>query len=174
MRLIVNLLAALIVFTISCGPEKAAEQSASDPVSVVRIRQGEKIGGECRFAEDISQYPVTPWPPSENCFEAVTIGPIQRDALEQMKRDRPLFWENSYPWQQALVGEWMDGECRFTSPAVQAYLEFSEPASTDMENCVMIVDVGPATEKEIEAVQLHGSVSSETAVPAPSVPARGQ
>jgi hypothetical protein len=132
------------------------------------------IGGECRFREDIFGYPATYFPASEDCLQAVRIGPIYPRELEQMKQDVPLFFENSLPFQQALVGEWIDGECRFTSPAVQAYLEFSEPASTDMENCVMIVDVGPATEKEIEAVQLHGSVSSETAVPAPSVPARGQ
>ena len=170
MRLIVNLLAALIVFTISCGPEKAAEQSASDPVSVVRIRQGEKIGGECRFAEDISQYPVTPWPPSENCFEAVTIGPIQRDALEQMKRDRPLFWENSYPWQQVLPGEWIDGECKFTGPVFKVFEEISETLSTDWITCLRTIEMGPVTQKQVEEIERLGTTERSTAIPAPAVP----
>ena len=171
MRLIVVLLAALLLLTISCSERG---DSGSDPVSVVRIRSGEMMDGQCRFADDLSGYPATFSTDQENCWQAVTIGPLTPGEVERMKQDVPLFWERSSPYQQALVGERIGGECEFSNPAVQAYLEFSEPSSTDLENCVMIVDVGPATEKQIEEVQRHGSVSSETAAPAPSVPSPGQ
>ena len=111
---------------------------------------------------------------SEDCYQAVGIGPLGPDELEQMKRDEPSFWEKSLPYQQALVGERIDGECDFSSPAVQAYLAFSEPTSTDWTNCIMTVDVGPATERQIEEVERHGSTASEAAVPATPEPAPGQ
>lgn len=167
MRLIAGLFVPLLVLTVSCGD---GGESSSDPVSVVRVRSGEKVGGECRFGDDLSQYPVTYSGISDDCVQAVTIGPLTLAELEDMQRQESSFWENSFPYQQALVGEWIGGECDFSHPAAQAYLEFSEIASTDLENCVMIVDVGPVTEKQIEKVERHGSVSSETAVPAMAVP----
>ena len=167
MRIIAGLLAPLLVLAVACGE---GGESSSDPVSVVRIRSGERVGGECRFADDLSQYPVTYSGVSDDCVQAVTIGPLAPAELEDMQRQESSFWERSFPYQQALVGEWIDGECDFSHPAVQAYLEFSEIVSTDETNCVMIVDVGPVTERQIEGVERHGSVSSETAVPAATVP----
>lgn len=168
-RLITVLLAALLAMAVSCGSDDLG--SSSDPVSVVRLRLGEKVEGGCRFLEDISLYPVAYRTNHENCWQAVTIGPLGRAELEEMKQDVPLFWEKSSPYQQALVGERIDGECKFDSPAVRAYLEFSTTASTDWEDCIMIVDVGPVTEEQVEAVQRPGGThSSETALPAPSSP----
>ena len=167
MRLIAGLLSLLLVLTLSCGERG---ESSSESVSVARIRVGEKVDGRCGFGDDLSQYPVTYSGISADCVQAVSIGPLTLAELEDMQRQESSFWENSFPYQQALVGEWIDGECQFTSPTVRAYLEFSEPSSTDLENCVMIVDVGPVTEKQIEEVERHGSVSSETAVPV-AVPA---
>ena len=138
------------------------------------MRLGEKVDRECRFAEDMSRYPVTFRTNPENCSQAVSIGPLSRAELEQMKQDIPLFWEKSSPYRQALVGERIDGECKFDSPAVQAYLEFSTTASTDWENCIMMVDVGPVTEGQVEAVERLGSRSSEPAVPASPAPVPDQ
>ena len=129
---------------------------------------GELVGGDCRFSDDLSSYPVEYSNVSDNCYQAVTIGPLTMTHLEEMKRDEPSFWENSFPYRQAFVGEWIDGECKFESPAVRKYLEFSTAVSTDEESCTMIVDVGPATEEQIWAVQRRGSTSSETPVHAPS------
>lgn len=167
MRQIAGLLVTLVILTVACDE---GGESSSDSVSVVRIRSGEMAGEECRFAGDLSQYSVTYSGISEDCVQAVTIGPLSLAELEDMQRQEPSFWENSFPYQQALIGQWIDGECQFTSPTVRAYLEFSETSSTDLENCVMMVDVGPVTEKQIEEVERHGSVSSETAVPATTVP----
>ncbi len=172
MRLLFGLLAALVILAVSCGSD--ADDSLSDPVSLARIRMGEKVDGQCIFRDDLSQYPGTYSGVSEDCLQAVSIGPISLAELEQMKRDKPSFWENSFPYQQALVGEWIDDKCDFSSPAVQAYLEFSETVSTDRTNCVMIVDVGPVTEKQIAKVQRFGTMSSETPVSALFVPAPGQ
>ena len=135
---------------------------------------GEKVDGQCAFADDLSPYPVTYSGVSDDCLQVVAIGPIRMAELEDMELEEPSFWENSLPYQQALKGEKSDGECDFSHPAVRAYLEFSEIASTDWSNCVMIVDTGPATESQIEKVQRHGSAYSETAVPASYVPAPGQ
>ena len=181
MRPFIGSVAVLIVLAVSCGAEESTRGGArdwrgasSEPVSVARIRQDEKIAGECRFGADISQYPVTYFSPSEDCRQAVRIGPLGADELEQMKREEPLFWGKSSPYQQALVGQRTGGECEFSYPAVQAFLEFSEIASTDWTNCVMIVDVGPATRKQIEEVQRLGTTKSSTAVPAPSAPVPGR
>ena len=172
MRFVVGLLTVLLVFTLSCN---GGSESSSDPVSVVRLRLGEKVYEECRFAGDISQYPVDYSTDQENCLQAVRIGPLSLDELDQMKRDEPLFWENSSPYQQSLVGERIDGECSFDTPFVRAFLTFSETESTDRTNCTMIVNVGPVTEEQIEGVQrLGGTTESETAVPAPSGSVPGQ
>ena len=170
--LIVGLSVSLVVLTLSCSPD--VSEAPSDPVSVARIRTGEKVNGECLFDDASTKYPVTYSGITENCMQAVSIGPLALAELEQMKRDVPSFWENSSPYRQALVGEMIDGTCDFSSPAVQAYLQFSETVSTDWANCVMIVDVGPATEKQVEEVQRFGSRSAEAAVPAPSEPVPGQ
>lgn len=172
MRLIIGLLAALLAMAVSCGGDDTG--SSSDRVSVARIRTGDKVSGECKFNNDLSKYPVTYSTVSEDCYQAVTIGPLSMVELEQMKLDVPSFWEESSSYQQALVGERIDGECKFDSPAVRAYLEFSEPASTDWDGCVMIIEVGPATERQIEEVQRLGTTRSETAVPAPSDPVPSQ
>ena len=172
MRLITGLLLALMALTLSCGGDVG--NLSSDPVSVTRIRIGEKVDGECRFGDDLSKYPVSYSGVSDDCAQAVTIGPLTLTELEQMKLDAPLFWEESFPYQQALVGDRIDGECKFDSPAVRAYLEFSETVSTDWDSCVMIVDVGPATDKQIEEVQQFGTTKSETAVPATSEPVPGE
>ena len=181
MRLIIGLLAVLPIFIVACGTGKGTEDSLtnggeapSDPVSVARIRMGEKINGECIFDDAITKYPVTFSGVAENCLQAVSIGPLSLAELEQMKRDEPSFWGKSSPYQQSLVGEWIDGKCDFSNPAVQAFLEFSENPSTDWTNCIMIVDVGPATVKQIEEVQRFGRSRSETAVPAPPEPALSQ
>ena len=118
--------------------------------------------------DDLSQYPVTYSGVSENCLQAVTIGPLSLADLDQMQREEPSFWKKSSPYQQSLVGEWFDAKCQFTSPAVQAVLEFSETVSTDWANCIMIVEVGPVTKKQIEKVERLGSRSrtpARTAVP---------
>ena len=173
MRLIIGLLLALMVLTLSCNGD--AGKSSSDPVSVARIRMGEKASGECRFDDDLSKYPVTYSGVSGDCLQAVTIGPMSMTELERMKQDVPLFWEKSSPYQYALVGDRIDGECNFDTPFVRAFLEFSETVSTDQTDCVMIVDTGPFTEKQIEEVQRLGSTTeSQTAVPAPSEPVPGQ
>ena len=166
--LVIGLLAVLLAAAVACGGNDG--QSSSEPVSVVRLRTGEKIDGECRFGEDISQYPVTYSTTSEDCRQAVGIGPLSLDELERMKQDVPLFWENSSPYQQALVGESVDGECRFDHPAVQAFLEFSEIVSTDKRSCLMIVEMGPATQMQLDEVQRHGNTESSTAVPARAEP----
>ena len=171
MRLIIGLLVALLVLTVSCGSREAS----SEPVSVVRMQWGESIDGNCKFAgEDLSRYPVSYRTNRENCLQAVTIGPMSINELEHMKRDVSQFWEESFPYQQALFGQRVDGKCSFGSPALQAYLEFSEVASIIEENCVMIVDVGPATKRQIEEVQRHGMTESSTAAPAPATPVAGQ
>ena len=167
-RLITVVVATLLASFVACVAND------SGPVSVVRMREGETIAGECRFAEDLSRYPVSFRTNERNCWQAVTIGPLALAELEQMKQDVPLFWENSLPYRQALVGERIDDRCNFSSPAVQAYLEFSQTASTDWENCIMIVDVGPATERQIEKVQSLGNTGSSTAVPSSPVPPPGQ
>ena len=52
MRLIIGLLVALLVLTVSCGSREAS----SEPVSVVRMQWGESIDGNCKFAgEDLSK-----------------------------------------------------------------------------------------------------------------------
>ena len=177
MRLILGLLAASLICIIACGTGNTTatgREAPLDPVSVARIRMGEKVNGECLF-EDVSiKYPVTYSGISEDCYQAVGIGPLGPDELEQMKRDEPSFWEKSFPYQQVLVGERIEGHCDFSSPAVQAYLAFSEPTSTDWTNCIMTVDVGPATERQIEEVERHGSTAREAAVPARPEPAPGQ
>ena len=96
MRLIIVLLLALMVLTISCNGD--ASKSSSDPVSVARIRLGEKANGECRFDDDLSKYPVTYSGVSEDCYQAVRIGPMSMAELEQMKLDAPAFWEKSFPY----------------------------------------------------------------------------
>ena len=164
MRLFTGLFAALIMLVVSCGGDA---DDSSGPVSLVRLRQGEESDGECVFSVDLSQYPVTYSTNPDNCMQVVSVGPVTRVELEQMRQDVPLFWESSSPYQQALVGEWIDGECDFSSPAVQAYLEFSETVSTDSKNCTMIVDVGPVTEAQIEKVRRVGGMSA-TEVPVPS------
>ena len=174
---LVGLVAVMIMLTISCNAGEDTEGAAvnngeqsPDPVSLARIRQGVMVGGECTFNEDISQYQATYFPPSEDCLQAVRIGPIDRDELEQMKRDVPLFWENSHPYQQVLVGEWIDGKCEFTNPGIRAFLAVFEIVSTDLTKCLMTIEVGPVTEKQIEEIQrLGGESESSTAVPAPSV-----
>ena len=128
---------------------------------------GELVNGECRFSDDLPNYPVAYSNVSDNCYQAVTIGPMTVGELEEVKQDEPSFWENSFPYRQALMGERINGECKFESPAVRAYIEFSTAVSTDKENCIMTVDVGPATEQQIKAVEQHGSMSSETPLPAP-------
>ena len=119
---------------------------------------------------DLSQYPVTYSGVSEDCLQAVTIGPLSLADLDQMQREEPSFWKKSSPYQQSLVGEWFDAKCQFTSPAVQVFLEFSETVSTDWANCIMIVEVGPVTKKQIEKVQRLSSGRTATAMPAPSMP----
>ena len=166
------LLAAFLTAAVSCGGDDA--KPSSDPVSVARIRSGEKINGECSFADDLSKYPVTYSNASEDCWQAVSIGPLSLDELEQMKQDEPLFWGKSSPYRQVLVGEWIDGECKFDHPAVQAVLEFSETVSTDWTACQRLVNMGPATEKQIEELQSHGATESESAVPDPSKAVPGQ
>ena len=173
----IGLLALLLIFSVACASgtstgdsPSAAGEAPPDPVTLARIRQGESIDGECRFAEDISQYPVTHRRVSEDCWQVVTIGPISRDALEQMRQDLPLFWENSLPYQQVLVGERTDGECDFTHPAVRAYLAISEVVSTDWDKCLLTVDVGPVTEKQIEEIERLGTTKSSTAIPATASP----
>ena len=181
MRLIIGLLALLLISIVACGigkdtedvPENSGE-ATSDPVSMVRIRMGDKVDGECIFDDDLSQYLVTYLGVSGDCLQAVRIGPLSLAELDQMKRDEPSFWEKSSPYQQSLVGEWIDGKCDFSGPAFQAFLEFSETASTDWTNCIMIVDMGPVTERQIEEVQRLGSTVSETAAPAPPEPVPGQ
>ena len=170
--LITVAVATLLATSMACVGDDSG--SSSDPVSVVRMREGEKIAGECRFEVDISRYPVSYRTDQENCWQAVTIGPLAMTDLVEMKQDVPLFWENSLPYRQALVGERVDGQCTFNNPAVQAYLEFSETASTDWESCIMIVDVGPVTEQQIEEVQRLGNTGSSTAVPFSPVPAPSQ
>ena len=173
MRLIIGLLLALMVLILSCNGD--AGKSSSDPVSLARIRIGEKANGECRFDDDLSKYPVTYSGVWADCLQAVTIGPISTTELEQMKRDEPSFWEKSSPYKQSLLGVRIDGECNFDTPFVRAFLAFSETESTDRTNCIMIVNVGPVTEKQIEEVQrLGGTTESETAVPASSEPVPGQ
>ncbi len=165
------------MLTISCRAGDDTEGAAvdygeqsHDPVSLARIRQGVTVEGECKFSEDISQYPATYFLPSEDCLQAVRIGPIDRDELEQMKWDVPMFWENSHPYQQVLVGEWIDGKCEFTHPGIRAFLAVSEIVSTDLTKCLMTIEVGPVTERQIEEIQLLGGESeSSTAVPAASV-----
>ncbi len=173
MRLNIGLLALLLISIAACGIGNSGE-TPTDPVSVTRIRMGENVNGECTFEDVLTKYPVTYSGVSEDCYQAVSIGPVTLSELEQMKRDEPSFWENSSSYQQALVGERIDGNCDFSNPAVQAYLQFSEPASTDWARCIMIVNVGPVTEKQIEEVQRHGTTSSETAVPASPEPVSGQ
>ena len=168
----ISLLATLTLLCVSCLGD--AGNPSADPVSLARLRQGEKSGGECVFSDDLSQYPVTYSGVSEDCLQAVTIGPLSLADLDQMQREEPSFWKKSFPYQQSLVGEWFDAKCQFTSPAVQAFLEFSETVSTDWANCIMIVKVGPVTKKQIEKVQSLGSGRSATAVPAPSVPIPGR
>ena len=170
-RLIAGLFAALIMLVVSCGGD--ADNSSSGPVSLVRLLQGEESGGECVFSIDLSQYPATYTTNPDNCMQVVSVGPVSRVELEQMRQDVPLFWERSSPYQQALVGERIDGQCDFSSPAVQAYLEFSETVSTDSKNCTMIVDVGPVTEDQIEKVQRVGGMIA-TEVPVPMDPVPGQ
>ncbi len=180
MQPVIGLLAALVVFAVSCssGEETTRDAtdgsgSSSDPVAVVRIRQGERVDGQCRFGEDISQYPVTYSAYSEDCLQAVRIGPLGRGELDQMKQDLPLFWENSSPYQQVLVGEWIDGECEFTSPGVRAFLDVSEIVSADQTSCQMIVEMRPVTQKQIEEINRLGGESA-TAVPAPPVAVPGR
>ena len=163
MRRLVGLLAVLLLLSASCGENG---ESPSGSVSVVRIRSGESTDQGCKFTDDLSRYPATYRTDQENCWQAVTIGPLALDELERMKQEVPHFWDNSLPYQQALVGEAIDGECDFNSPAVHAYLEFSETVSTDRENCVMIVNLGPATREQLDNVQHQGTTRSETAVPA--------
>ena len=171
MRLFAGLFAALIMLVVSCGGDTG--NSSSDEVSLVRLRQGEKSGGACVFSVDLSQYPATYSTNLDNCMQVVNVGPVSRAELDQMRQDVPLFWELSSPYQQALVGELIDGECDFSSLAVQAYLEFSETVSTDSKNCTMIVDVGPVTEAQIEKVQRVGGMSA-TEVAVPLEPEPGQ
>ncbi len=170
--LILGLALTSLLLAISCSSGPGAP--SSDPVSVTRIRAGEKLNGECVFQNDLSKYPVSYLAASQDCYQAVAVGPLSLAELDQMKRDEPSFWEDSLPYRQALTGEMIDGECDFSHPAVQAYLEFSETVSTDLSRCVMTVDVGPATEKQIERVQLHGNSETSTAVPAQSSPAPSQ
>ena len=165
-RMTISLLASLTLLYVSCLGD--AGNPSADPVSLARLRQGEKSGGECVFSDDLSQYPVTYSGVSENCLQAVTIGPLSLADLDQMQREEPSFWKKSSPYQQSLVGEWFDAKCQFTSPAVQAVLEFSETVSTNWANCIMIVEVGPVTKKQIEKVERLGSRSrtpARTAVP---------
>ena len=167
---VAGLLAALLALIVSCGGE-----SSSEPVSVVRMRQGDMVNGECRFTEDISRYPVTYSTNPEDCWQAVRIGPLSLDELERMKQDVPLFWEESSPYIYGLVGEWIDGECDFDTPAVRAFLEFSEIVSTDATNCRMTVETGPVTQRQLDEVQrLAGATESATAVPAQTEPVPGQ
>ena len=165
MRLIIGLFAALLAVAVSCGG--AGGESSSDPVSVVRIRQGEKINRECVFGEDISQYPATYQTNPENCLQAVLIGPIGVDQLERMKRDVPLFWEKSYPYQQVLIGEWVDGECHFDRPGVRALMAVSETVSTDWTACQRLVNVGPVTERQAEEIDRTGG-EYQTSEPEPA------
>ena len=170
-QLIAGLFAALMMLVVSCGGN--ADNSSTGPLSLVRLLQGEKSGGECVFSVGLSQYPATYATNPDNCLQVVSIGPVSRVELEQMRQDVPLFWERSFPYQQALVGERIDGECDFSSPAVQAYLEFSETVSTDSKNCTMIVDVGPVTEDQIEKVQRVGGMRvTEVATPLEPVPSQ--
>ena len=169
MQLVVGLLTALLTLTVSCG----GGETSSEPVSVVRMRQGDMVNGECVFGDGPSRYPASYSGVSEDCLQAVNISPLSLDELEQMKREETLFWEQSSPYQYALLGQWIDGDCEFDTPYVRAFLEFSEIASTDRTECMVIVDTGPFTEKQIQEVQRLGTVS-ESAVPAPSEPVPGQ
>lgn len=171
MRFITGPFLALMALILSCG---GGGNLSSDPVSVARIRIGEKVDGECRFDDDLSKYPVSYSGVSEGCAQAVTIGPLSLTELEQMELDAPLFWKESFPYRQTLLGEKVDGECKFDSPAVRAYLEFSETVSRDWDSCVMTVDIGPVTEKQIEKVQRFGTTKSETPVPAASESVPGE
>ena len=158
------LLFAVMMLVLSCG----SGGLGPEPVSLTRIRTGELVNRDCRFSDDLSNYPVEYSKVSDDCLQAVTIGPMTMTELEEMRQNEPSFWESSFPYQQALTGERVGGECKFESPAARAYLEFSTAVSTDEENCIMIVDVGPATEEQIKAVERRGSMSQESAVPAPS------
>ena len=165
MRLIIGLIAVPLVLAVSC--DGAGGESSSDPVSVVRILQGQRIEGKCVFDDDISQYPATYQTNPENCLQVVSIGPIGVDQLERMKRDVPLFWEKSYPYQQVLIGEWVDGECNFDSPGVRALMAVSETVSTDWTACQRLVNVGPVTERQAEEINRTGG-ESETSEPEPT------
>ena len=167
-RLTFGLSLALLTLALACGGDSG--DPSLEPVSVARIRTGEMVGGDCIFAADLSGYPVTFSDVSGKCDQAVTIGPMSLAELERMKQDEPSFWQNSLPYRQALVGERIDSECDFSHPAVQAYLEFSETVSIDLAGCVMIVDVGPATEEQIGSVQRYGTASADPAVPASLAP----
>ena len=176
-----SLLVLLLSLSVACAAGTSAEEAPAvgdeapaDLVSLARIRQGEMIGGECRFSGDISQYPATYSPASDECFQAVRIGPIDPTELERMKRDVPLFWENSSPYRQVLIGKRIDVECDFTAPAVRAYLAVSEIVSTDQNSCRITVELGPVTEKQIEEIQSHGMTESSTAIPQPSEPVPDQ
>ena len=160
---IIVLLFATMMLGFSCG----SDGSVSELVSLTRIRMGDLVNGECRFSDDLPNYPVAYSNVSDDCYQAVTIGPLTVSQLEEMKQDEPSFWENSFPYWQALAGRRIDGECKFESPAVRAYLEFSTAVSTNEENCIMVVNVGPATEEQIRAVERHGSMQLEIPVPAP-------
>ena len=182
MRIIIGLMALLLMSLVACNTGKSAEEAPangspapSDPVSLARIRMGEKVNGQCTFGDGLSRYPVTYSGVSEDCLQGVTIGPLSVAELDQMKRDEPSFWEKSSPYQQSLLGERIDGECNFDTPFVRAFLAFSETESTDRTNCIMIVNVGPVTENQIEEVQhLGGTTESVTPAPAPSEPVPGQ
>ncbi len=167
--LLVALLGGLLMLTASCSGEAVTDggKSISDPVSVVRIRQGEKVGGGCVFGEDISQYPAPYHANLENCLQAVGIGPLGVDELEQMRRDVPSFWEKSFPYQQVLLGEWVDGECRFDSPGARALMAVSETVSTDWTVCQRTVNLGPVTEKQVEEIERLGG-DSATDIPVPA------
>lgn len=165
MRPVFLLLLVSLALTLSCSGDGAY---FSEEVRVARILPGENQGGACTFRDEISEYPVTYTTNHEACAQVVSIGPLSRGELEEMKRDYPEFWGHSLAYQQALRGERIDGECTFPHPAVKALLEFSEPVSSDEENCLMIVDVGPATQQQLDAVQSLGNTSSEPAVPDPS------
>ena len=172
MRIIFGLLIGLTMLLVSCGDD--AGDLSSEPVSVTRIRAGDLVNGECKFSDDLSGYHVTYSGISDDCAQAVTIGPLSRAELEKMKQDKLSFWESSFPYRQALLGQRIDGECEFESPAVKAFLEFSTTVSTNWENCVMIVDVGPATEQQVEEVQRQGMSESSTPVFDPGSHAPGQ
>ena len=91
-----------------------------------------------------------------------------------MKREVPLFWGNSSLYRQVLIGERIDGKCDFTGPAIHAYLAVSEIVSTDQNSCLITVEMGPVTEKQIEEIQRLGMTESSTAIPQPSEPVPDQ